>query len=126
MILLVPISPEVPKYHRPKLWPSLLMVLAVAIAFFEVYPVLQKDTQYVESIESLLEEKTYTQDELQKKADNYLRLRPLLKIAPSRGDWDIKRLIYANFIHGTPMHLLLNLVGVFAGVRICTTFIPFL
>ena len=78
MILLVPTSPEVPKYHRPRLWPSLVMALAIGIAFLEVTPILNADTQYVESIDSLLAEKTVSEAQMETTAERYLRMRPLL------------------------------------------------
>lgn len=120
MILLVPISPEVPKIHKPKLWPALIMVLSMGILYLGVRDTIEKDTAYVETIQDLLE-KGKSED-----ADKYLKLRPLLRIAPAKASWSVRKLILANFIHGNNAHLLLNLVGVFAGVRICTTFIPFL
>jgi membrane associated rhomboid family serine protease len=120
MILLVPVSPEVPKIHRPRLWPALLMVLSMGILYLGVQGTIQKDSEYVDSIQDLLD-KGKSDD-----ADKYLKLRPLLKIAPAKASWSVKKLILANFIHGSNAHLLLNLVGVFAGVRICTTFLPFL
>jgi membrane associated rhomboid family serine protease len=120
MILLVPISPEVPKVHRPRLWPALIMVLTMGLIYLRVYDIIQKDTLYVENISQMLE------SDPRLSPDAYLKTRPLLKVAPAKADWNVKRLILANFIHGNTVHLLLNLVGVFAGVRICTTFLPFL
>jgi membrane associated rhomboid family serine protease len=96
------------------------MVLSMGILYLNVRDVIQKDTDYVESIQGILE-KGKSED-----IDKYLKLRPLLKIAPAKASWSVRKLILANFIHGTNAHLLLNLIGVFAGVRICTTFLPFL
>lgn len=125
MILLVPTSPEVPKARQPKLWPGLVMVLFLCIAFFEVYETLTKDTQYIESLQAFVVAGPDGTPTLRQDAQGYLKLRPLLRIAPSKGDWDLERVIYANFIHGSLLHLFLNLIGVFAGMRICATFIPF-
>lgn len=126
MILLVPISPEVPKFHRPKLWQSCVLVLIVAIVFLELMPTLDADTEYIDNLQSLLPTIVTKKELIEKEANKYLRHRPLLRYAPARGDWDVRRLIFANFIHGSTMHLLLNLLGLFAGVRICSTFLPFL
>lgn len=126
MILLVPISPEVPKFHKPKLWQSCALVLVVAIVFLELLPVLDADTEYIDNLQSLLPTIATKKEVLEKEANRYLRHRPLLRYTPARGDWDMRRLIFANFIHGSTMHLVLNLLGIFAGVRICSTFLPFL
>lgn len=125
MILLVPISPEVPKFHKPKLWQSCILVLVVAIVFLELLPTLDADTKYIDGLQTLLPTITSKKETMEKEANKYLRHRPLLRYAPARGDWDMKRLLFANFIHGSPVHLLLNLLGIFAGVRICSTFLPF-
>ncbi len=106
------------------------MVILLAIAFLETADTLRRDTDYIDSLQNYL-----LSDEANdpangnftsKTASDFLKLRPLLRIAPAKGDWDLKRLLYANFIHGSHLHLTLNLIGVFAGVRILTTFVPFL
>ncbi len=126
MILMVPISPEVPVSHKPKWWPSVLMVLTIQLAFVATYPTLQADNRYVESVQFVLEKNMVAESEVQEQANALLSKRPLLKISPSRADWDIERLIYGNFVHGTITHLALNTIGILAGFRICTSFIPFL
>jgi membrane associated rhomboid family serine protease len=125
MILLVPTSPEVPKSRAPKLWPALVTVLLLAIAFIEIYDTLMADGRYIESLQSFVVSGPDGVPTLKKEAHVFLKLRPLLRIAPAKGDWDLERVIYANFIHGSFIHLFLNLIGVFAGMRICATFIPF-
>lgn len=127
MILLVPISPEVPRYHWPKLWQGLVMILLMGIIFLETDSKVQADSQYIESLQSLIQKDQDTGgNTLRPELQRYLRLRPLLRIAPCRADWDLPRLLFANFLHGGLLHLTLNLIGVFAGARICATFIPFL
>ncbi len=125
MILLVPTSPEVPKARAPKLWPALVTVLLLSIAFIEIYDTLMADSHYIESLQSFVVAGPDGMPTLKKEAHVFLKLRPLLRIAPAKGDWDLERVIYANFIHGSFIHLFLNLIGVFAGMRICATFIPF-
>lgn len=125
MILLIPISPEVPKSRRPRFWPGLLLSLILAIVYMEISPVLQADKKYLEGLSSLIQTHEDGRVELMPEAHLKLKQRPLLKIVPSRGDWSFRRLLAANFIHGSFPHLLLNMVGVFAGARICSTFMPF-
>jgi membrane associated rhomboid family serine protease/AraC-like DNA-binding protein len=126
MILLVPISPEVPKEHTPVLWPALLLLLLLGVGFLLGYERIIADFEYVSSLKSYLTPNADGRAELTEEAHTFLKKRPLLAYAPAKGDWDIARLIYANFLHGSIPHLVLNWVGVFAGARICTTFIPFL
>lgn len=126
MILLVPYTPEVPKPHRPKFWPSIFMVMCLSIAYVETQGIISEDTKYVESVESLLTKTAKTQKKLEQDAEAYLKLRPLLKVAPAKGNWDVRRLIFANFIHGSFMHFFLNAIGLFAGIRILSTFTPLL
>lgn len=130
MILLVPITPEVPKARAPQLWPGLLLVILLGIAYLETVDMIQRDSDYIDSLQNYLvsDEAAQAGDTnfSTQKAGEFLKLRPLLKIAPAKGDWDLRRLLFANFIHGGHLHLFLNLIGVFAGVRICTSFIPFL
>ncbi len=125
MILLVPYKPEVPQYLSPKLWPSLVIVLMLGIAFLEVKDTLDADRAYVDEVGSMVETDDRGMPSLKPEGHAYLKLRPLMKIAPSKGDWDLKRLLMANFLHGSTSHLLLNLIGTFAGARICSTFLTF-
>ncbi len=123
MILLVPISPEVPKRHARHIWPGLVIVILLCVAYLETSNTLEADSAFVDNLYSVASD---GKAGLQAGAESYLQLRPLIKIAPAPSDWDLRRVIYANFIHGSPLHLLLNLIGAFAGARICATFIPFL
>jgi membrane associated rhomboid family serine protease len=126
MIMLVPISPEVPPLHRPRLWPGLIFLVFMGISYLEAYPTIQADAAYIENLQAMVETDAAGNPHLKPEAHSYLRLRPLLKISPCKGDWDLERLIMANFIHGSLLHLFLNLVGLFAGARICTSFVPFM
>ena len=126
MILLVPISPEVPKFHRPRFGPSIFFIISLAIVFLELLPTLNADTEYIENVQELIKAKTYTAEQMKEDANYYLKTRALLRVSPARGDWDLRRLIMANFIHGSIPHLALNMLGLFAAVRICSTFLPFL
>lgn len=125
MILLVPYKPEVPHYLSPRLWPSLVIVLFLGIAFLEAKDTLDADRIYVDEVGSMVDINDQGLPELKPEGHAYLQLRPLMKIAPSKGDWDWKRLLMANFLHGSTSHLLLNLIGVFAGARILSTFVSF-
>lgn len=125
MILLVPISPEIPKFYTNQLWPGLVLVILLCLGFLEASSTLDADSQFVESLYSVAARPVHGELQLSPKAVPYLALRPLLKISPSRADWDFKRILYANFIHGSQLHLFLNLIGIFAGARICSAFIPF-
>jgi len=125
MILLVPMSPEVPRSRAPKIVPALAAVLILCIAFLEVYDLLLADGEYIESLQSFVVSGPDGRPALKPEASGFLSVRPLLRVAPAKADWDIERLILGNFIHGSLAHLLLNLVGVFAGVRLCCTFVPF-
>ena len=126
MILLVPITPEVPKAHVPMLWPALLLLLLLGVGFILGFEYIQNDFEYVNSLKTFLVPDSDGRAQLTDEAQEFLKKRPLLMIAPAKGDWDYARLIYANFLHGSVPHLILNWIGVFAGARICTTFIPFL
>ena len=102
------------------------MILLLGIIFLETDSRVQADSSYIESLQSLIQKQQNSkQQKLKPELQNYLKLRPLLGIAPCRADWDLKRLLLANFLHGGVLHLALNLIGVFAGARICATFIPF-
>lgn len=122
MILLVPESPEVPNYHLPRLWQGLVLVLILSIAYSYVEPVVTRDRAYVDGVQKLVDNGTI---QLGTEKESYLKLRPLLEIAPAHADWDVKRLLLANFIHGNRVHLFLNLIAAYAGARICTTFLSF-
>jgi membrane associated rhomboid family serine protease len=126
VILLVPITPEVPKQHVPDLWPALLLLLLLGTGFMLGLERTSNDFEYVNSLKTFLVPDADGRAQLTPEAQAFLKKRPLLVIAPAKGDWDFARLIYANFLHGSVPHLVLNWVGVFAGARICTTFIPFL
>lgn len=122
MILLVPESPEVPDYHLPRLWQGLILVLFLAISYSYVEPIVTKDKKYVDGVQRLVDNGTI---KLETEKERYLKLRPLLEVAPAHADWDLERLVLANFIHGNRVHLILNLIAAYAGARICTTFISF-
>ncbi|MBI4406227.1 MAG: rhomboid family intramembrane serine protease [Deltaproteobacteria bacterium] len=108
----------------PPLWPALIFVLFLCIAYLESFSIITSDTTYIESLRVVTQtDDIYTPSG--KTIGTYLKLRPLIKIAPCRGDWNIARLLIANFLHGNLLHLLLNLIGIFAGVRICSTFLSF-
>ncbi|MFM8313580.1 MAG: hypothetical protein ACKOA8_04785, partial [Deltaproteobacteria bacterium] len=113
MILLVPLNPEVPHALKPKIWPSILMVFLLVLGFFLTKDIVKSDYAYVESIESDLTEKDSSSAHLDIKAESYLRNRPLLKVAPSKGSWSLEKLIKANFLHGSFSHLVFNSIGIF-------------
>lgn len=125
MILLVPISPEVPKFHKPRIWPGLVFVLVLAIAYLEAHPILKRDSGHIDDLQNLGISRQ-KDGKISPQVHEFLKKRPLLKISPAKGDWDVRRLLLANFIHGSTFHLMLNLIGAFAAARILTTFIPFL
>jgi membrane associated rhomboid family serine protease len=125
MILLVPVSPEVPKRHARQIWPGLVLVIILCVGFLEISATLDADSQFVDDLYAVAAHPVRGEIQLPPKAQPYMALRPLLKIAPSKADWDFKRILYANFIHGSQVHLFLNLIGAFAGARICAVFIPF-
>jgi len=126
MILLVPLNPEVPALLKPKVWPSIFMVLCLCLGYFSTRDTVVEDWKFVESVDTTTIKKKSGMVQLEETAENHLALRPLLSIAPAQGDWDIGRLLKANFIHGSLSHLILNSIGVFAGIRICMTFVPLL
>ncbi len=126
MILLVPVTPEVPKPHVPVLWPALLLLLMLGVGFLVGLERTHADFEYVNRLKQYMKADAEGRAQLTPEAQDYLRKRPLLSIAPAKGDWDFTRLIAANFLHGSVPHLILNWIGLFAGARICTTFIPFL
>ncbi len=126
MILMVPVKPEVPTNRSPRLTPGLVMVILLGICYLETSDMLKKDTDYIDSLQNYLLSETSAGTSFSGQAADFLKLRPLLTIAPAKADWDLKRVLYANFIHGSFLHVSLNAVGVFAGVRILSTFVPFL
>ncbi|MBI1861290.1 MAG: rhomboid family intramembrane serine protease [Deltaproteobacteria bacterium] len=122
MILVVPITPEVPKRLRPKPWYGLVLAGLLIFGYWETTHTIRQDLDYVANLELPPDVATSTQS--LPKIDDYLKLRPLLTIAPARGDWSLSRLLMANFIHGSHWHLILNVLCAFAGARICATFLP--
>jgi len=88
------------------------MMLILGVCYLESASILRDDEAFI--------------DKWTSEKSALLRLRPLLRISPAPGDWDLRRLLYANFLHGSAPHLAFNLIGAFAGARICSTFIPFL
>ncbi len=125
MILLVPTAPEVPRARLPKLWPGLLLTLILAISFLEANDILKADYEFLNDLTPWLVAGPNGDIILSPEGQEHLRRRPLLKISPAKGDWDLRRLLFANFIHGSIWHLAFNLIGAFAGARLCSTFIPF-
>jgi membrane associated rhomboid family serine protease len=125
MVLLVPVSPEVPKNQVPRFWPGLLLVLVLVVSYQFVHSIIEADLEYVSNMGKFLffdeEGKTQLSDE----GHLYLSKRPLLVLASAKGDWSWNRLVVSNFIHGSVGHLILNMLGIFAGARICSTFLPF-
>ncbi len=120
MVLFVPISPEVPQRLKPRWWPGLLFMLLLAIAQIFCVKTVNDDLDFIDSYVKAMEAKKETKPD-----DAVLKLRPLLRISPARADWDIQRLLLANFVHGSVPHLLVNLVGAMAGALLCSTFLPF-
>ena len=55
MILLVPTAPEVPKVHKPFVWPGLVLVLILCLGFIEASTLVEADSQYIDSIQPVLE-----------------------------------------------------------------------
>jgi len=125
LILLVPTSPEVPKNRLPKLWPGLLLTLILAITYLEVTDILKADSDFLNNLTPWFETAPNGETTLSAEGHEHLKKRPLLKIAPAKGSWDIGRLMFANFVHGSFWHLAFNLIGAFAGARLCSTFVPF-
>lgn len=125
MILLVPVSPEVPKPHLPRLWQGLVFVLVLALCHMYFDPVLERDRQYMDGLQQLTRGSQRRGAAITGDPEQYIALRPLLTVAPAHADWDFPRLAMANFIHGGKIHLALNLIGAFAGARICATFLSF-
>ncbi|MFM8270063.1 MAG: rhomboid family intramembrane serine protease [Pseudomonadota bacterium] len=123
MILLVPTSPEVPRFHRPTWGVSWVLAALLIVSYFQFYPTVEADQQYIDQLQIVKDEELG--NDIAAAAD-VLSRRPLLSLSISPKSWSLERAICSNFIHGGALHLILNLVGVIAGVRICTTFIPFL
>jgi len=123
MILLVPTSPEVPRFHRPTWGVSWVLAGALVICYLGFASILESDYEYISQIQSLM-----SSGQLQEKAlqQDYLSKRPLLQFSIAPKSWSLDKAIFSNFLHGGFVHLILNIIGVVAGVRICTTFIPFL
>jgi membrane associated rhomboid family serine protease len=84
---------------------------------------LEADQDYVEYLQVLKDEGLVDEPSLELA---YLAKRPLLALSISPKSWTVEKGIFSNFLHGSFLHLFLNMIGVVAGVRICTAFIPFL
>jgi len=123
MILLVPVSPEVPKFHKPTWGPSWALVTFLIFCYAWFLPVLKSDQVYIENYQTLKDSDHWKTEEEEKA---YLIQRPLLNFSIAPASWSLERALFSNFLHGGLVHLALNLIGLAAGVRICTTFIPFL
>ncbi len=121
MIILVPINAESHEKTRVSIWPGLVMILILCLGFIETSEVSKSDSEFIKHLTELNDKNPQS-----KPLENYLSLRPLLKIAPSLSDWNAKKLLYANFVHGSLPHLVFNLIGAFAGASLCASFIPFL
>src|SRR5262249_27352877 len=112
MIMLVPISPEVPKSRAPKWWPGLGMVLLLCLSFIEMEPLLKEDQRYLQMLTRyFFKGDTKLPSHF---AQDYLSIRPLLRLAPCKAQWDLRRLLLANFLHGSATHLYFNIIGAFA------------
>jgi membrane associated rhomboid family serine protease len=101
-------------------------MLLLGIVFLRVQPIVDADTKYTDNLHDLVELDDKGEPRLRPEGQLLLHERPLLAISPARGDWNIEKLVYANFIHGSAPHLFLNWVGIFAGARLCSAFLPFL
>jgi membrane associated rhomboid family serine protease len=126
MILLVPITPEVAQSKSAHLWPGLVLIIILCLGYLRSGDIVERDAQFVDDLYSVGGQTEGGITHLTARNYHYLALRPLLKIAPAPRDWDYTRLFYANFLHGGLPHLLLNLIGAFAGARLLATFLPFL
>lgn len=123
MILLVPTTPEVPRFHRPTWGGSFVVALMLVFCYFQFLPVLEADQDYIDYLQVLKDEGLMEDPTLELA---YLAKRPLLNVSISPKTWGLEKGIFSNFLHGGFLHLFLNVIGVVAGVRICTAFIPFL
>lgn len=123
MILMVPISPEVPKFHKPTWGPSWILVVFLSFCYLWFLPTIQADQNYIESYQTLKESRVWETPEEERA---FLAKRPLLSFSIAPASWSVERALFSNFLHGGLLHLILNLIGIAAGVRICTTFMPFL
>lgn len=123
MILLVPTTPEVPRFHRPTWGVSWILAVTLILCYFSFIPTLDADYEYVNQLQQLMVEGVLTDTMAQQV---YLSKRPLLDVSIAPKSWSLEKAIFSNFLHGGVAHLILNIVGLIAGVRICTTFIPFL
>jgi len=91
------------------------------IGFIKAYPFIEMDSQYIQALEDVPSEQV--PNWTPQRIERYLGNRPLLHLAPSKGNLDSRRLILANFIHANTTHLTLNVLGIFAGTRILSTFL---
>lgn len=123
MILLVPTSPEVPRFHRPTWGASGIVALLLIICYSLFYPTVEADQNYVDRFQQMKEEGLLPDPSSEA---NFLLKRPLLSLSIAPKSWSLERALFSNFIHGSTLHLVLNLIGLMAGIRICTAFIPFL
>lgn len=123
MILLVPTTPEVPRFHRPTWGGSLVGAILLVLCYFQFLPTLQTDEEYIDYLITLKEEKIVDDPQLE---IAHLERRPLLAISIAPKSWSLERAVFSNFLHGSILHLVLNVIGLIAGLRICTAFMPFL
>ncbi|NDD04171.1 MAG: rhomboid family intramembrane serine protease [Proteobacteria bacterium] len=111
-----------PRFHRPTWGASIVVAIILLTSYFLLKPTVLADQQYIDNYHTLSEAGLFEENESEQV---YLARRPLLSVTISPKSWDLERAIFSNFVHGGFTHLALNLIGVVAGVRICTTFIPF-
>ena len=57
MIVLVPISPEVPKRSQPANIPGIIFMIILAVCFLEFKSFIEKDRIYVEGVISIAKER---------------------------------------------------------------------
>ncbi len=123
MILLVPTSPEVPRFHRPTWGVSWILTGVLLVCYLSFRPTLDLDYEYIDQLQGLISEGIITDQAAQQ---IYLAKRPLLDVSIAPKSWTLDKALFSNFLHGGWVHLILNMIGLIAGVRICTTFMPFL
>lgn len=123
MILLVPTTPEVPRFHRPTWGGSIIAAILLIICYVHFLPTLQSDEQYIDYLVALKEDGVMDDPSLEAA---HLERRPLLALSISPKSWTLERAVFSNFLHGSFLHLSLNVIGLVAGLRICTAFMPFL
>lgn len=122
MILVVPITPELPRRLRPSVLNGTILAFLLIFGFLNTRVILEKDLSFIDSLSEKIDNAPdHDPNEI---IESELSRRPLLKIAPARGSWDLYRLLLANFVHGSTPHLLLNVLCALAGARLCATFLP--